>query len=101
VPLLVDAGTADAPFCATVWKNGARVGLVTSGGFGHRLPRSIALAYVRADLAVEGTTVEIDILGERRAATVAREPMYDPHNSRLKDVHAEPIRGSLSEAALG
>ncbi len=85
VPLLLDeAGDADAPACASVWQNGALVGLVTSGGFGHALGRSIALAYVRSDLAQPNTRLEVEVLGERRAATVAREPIYDPENARLK-----------------
>jgi dimethylglycine dehydrogenase len=85
VPLLLDeAGDADAPACASVWQNGARVGLVTSGGFGHALGRSIALAYVRSDLAQPDTRLEVEVLGERRTATVAREPIYDPENARLK-----------------
>ncbi len=82
VPLLVEAGAEDAPFCATVWQGARRVGLVTSGGYGHRLGRYIALAYVAAPLAVEGTALEVEIYGERRAARVAREPLYDPDNER-------------------
>ncbi len=85
VPLLLEeAGDADAPACASVWQNGARVGLVTSGGYGHAIGRSIALAYVRSDLARPDTRLEVEILGERRAAVVAKEPIYDPENARLK-----------------
>ena len=52
VPLVLDeAGDADAPSCAAVWQNGTRVGLVTTAGYGHAIGRSIALAYVRSDLA--------------------------------------------------
>ena len=85
VPLLLDdAGDADAPACAGVFADGARVGLVTSGGFSHTLGKSVALAYVRADLATPGTRVAIDVFGQRRAAVVAQEPLYDPTNARLK-----------------
>jgi dimethylglycine dehydrogenase len=85
VPLVLDdAGDADAPACAPVWQDGAIVGLVSSGGYGHTLDRSLALAYVRADLAVPGTAVDIEILGERRPARVGREPLYDPENARLR-----------------
>jgi dimethylglycine dehydrogenase len=85
VPLLLDeAGEADAPTCAPVTRNGEIVGLVSSGGYGHTLKKSIALAYVRSDLAKPGTALEIDILGEKRAATVAQEPLYDPANERLR-----------------
>ncbi len=84
VPLVVDAVDADAPACATVFHDGANVGLVTSGGYGHALRQSIALAYVHRDLTAPGTEVEVDILGERRPAVVAAEPLYDPGNDRLK-----------------
>jgi len=85
VPLLLeDAADADAPPCATVWQGEERVGLVTTGGYGHSIGRSIALAYVRRDLSAPDSRLEIEILGERRAAVVAREPIYDPTNARLK-----------------
>jgi dimethylglycine dehydrogenase len=84
VPLIVDADDADAPACAGVFQNGERVGLVTSGGYGHALGHSIALAYVRPDLTEPGTALEVEILGDRRPAVVATEPLYDPDNARLK-----------------
>ncbi|MPZ11890.1 MAG: FAD-dependent oxidoreductase [Kiloniellaceae bacterium] len=84
VPLVVEAGAEDALFCATVWQGARRVGLVTSGGYGHRLGKSVALAYVAAPLAVEGISLEVEIYGARRAARVTREPLYDPDNERLR-----------------
>ncbi|MDE2251514.1 MAG: GcvT family protein [Gammaproteobacteria bacterium] len=84
VPLVVDAGDADAAAVSIVYRGGEVVGLVTSGGYGYRLGCSIALAYVRTDLAVPGTELEVEILGERRRAVVGREPLYDPDNLRLR-----------------
>jgi dimethylglycine dehydrogenase len=84
VPLLVEARDADAQAVSVVYHGSENVGLVTSGGYGYRLDRSIALAYVRTDLAAEGTELEVEILGERCRATVGREPLYDPHNRRLR-----------------
>ena len=84
VPLLVDADDADAAAVSIVFRRDEPVGLVTSGGYGYRLRRSIALAYVRADLAAPGTELAVEILGERRRAVVAREPLYDPENLRLR-----------------
>ncbi len=84
VPLLVDARDADAAAVSIVYRGEEAVGLVTSGGYGYRLNRSIALAYVRSDLAVPGTQLEVEILGERCRALVAREPLYDPENLRLR-----------------
>jgi dimethylglycine dehydrogenase len=84
VPLRVEARDADAAAVSIVYRGNERVGLVTSGGYGYRLDCSIALAYVRADLAREGTELEVEILGERCRALVGREPLYDPDNRRLR-----------------
>jgi dimethylglycine dehydrogenase len=85
VPLTLDEeGDADAPSCAPVLLRGENVGLVTSGGWSFTLNKSVALAYVRSDLAKSGTKLEIEIFGERRVATVGREPLYDPENARLR-----------------
>ena len=40
---------------------------------------------VRAGLAVPGTALEVEIFGERRAATVHdSRPLWDPDNLRIK-----------------
>ena len=84
VPLLVDAKDADAAAVSIVYRGQDVVGVVTSGGYGYRLNRSIALAYVRTDLTAPGTQLEVEILGQRCRAVVAREPLYDPDNLRLR-----------------
>ncbi|MHA1547379.1 MAG: aminomethyltransferase family protein, partial [Alphaproteobacteria bacterium] len=84
VPLLLDATDNAAPYLATVWQGTDRIGLVTSGGYGHRIDRSIALATLRTDQCEAGTKVEVEIFGQRVAAIVAEEPLYDPTNERLK-----------------
>jgi len=83
-PLLVEAGDEEAPYLATVWKGDERVGLVTSGGYGYRIDKSIALATIRTDLVKEGEEVEVEIYGVRRKAVVAAEPLYDPDNDRIR-----------------
>ena len=60
------------------------VGLVTSGGFGHRTGKSIALGYADTELSEEGRELLIDIFGEKRKATVVPEILYDPENERLR-----------------
>ncbi len=84
VSLIVDAGDADAPSSSIVYKGDEAVGVVGSGGYGHRIGRSIALAYVRSDLAAPGTQLAVAILGARCPAAVAASPLYDPGNTRLR-----------------
>ena len=85
VTLVVDAGDADAPYMSMLWHDGAIVGETTSGAWGYRVNASIALGMVRADLAVLGTEIEVEIYGERRRAEVqADAPLWDPTNERLR-----------------
>ena len=83
VPLVVET-EVEAPFCASVFAGGERVGLVGSAGYGHTLQKSIALAYVESGLATPGTALEVEIFGAHHAAVVATEPLYDPDNLRLR-----------------
>ena len=85
VTLIVDAGACDAPYMSTLWHGEEKVGETTSGGWGHRIGKSIALGMARADLAVEGTELDVEIFGERRRAAVqADRPLYDPDNLRMR-----------------
>jgi dimethylglycine dehydrogenase len=85
VTLTVEAGEADAPYMSTIWHDGAIVGETTSGGWGYRVNASIALGMVRADLAVPGTELEVEIYGERCKARVEEDqPLWDPANERLR-----------------
>jgi dimethylglycine dehydrogenase len=82
---LVEAGDCDAPYMSTLWHDGVVVGETTSGGWGHRIGKSIALGMVRADLTAPGTRLEVEIFGERFAATVEPDqPLWDPQNERLR-----------------
>jgi aminomethyltransferase len=59
-----------------VFKNGERVGAVTSGTFSPSLEIGIGMAYVAAELAEPGTELEIDVRGRRRPALVGSKPLY-------------------------
>jgi len=84
VTFVVDALDADAIGDEPVWQDGKVVGWVTSGGYGHCAAASLALGYVPSALAVPGTRFEIEILGERRAATLVAKPLYDPPGERMR-----------------
>ena len=63
---------------------GAIVGRATSGYYGHVLKKSLAIGYVKPDFAAVGTRLQIEILGERKEATVLVDSPYDPENNDLK-----------------
>ena len=62
---------------------GNEVGRVTSGGFSPSLQRPIAMAYVAAALASEGTAVKLEQRGKLFEATVAPMP-FVPHRYHRK-----------------
>ncbi|MGB5864922.1 MAG: glycine cleavage T C-terminal barrel domain-containing protein, partial [Sulfitobacter sp.] len=85
VTMIVEAGDQDAPYMSTVYHNGEVVGETTSGDWGYRIGKSIALGTIRADLAVAGTVLDINIFGRMCKATVqADQPLWDPENERLR-----------------
>jgi glycine cleavage system aminomethyltransferase T/glycine/D-amino acid oxidase-like deaminating enzyme len=63
--------------------NGEVAGRVTSGGYGYTVERSIAYAYLPAEVEL-GTAIEVDIFGEWIAGKVAREPLFDPKGERIR-----------------
>ncbi|MCZ4282834.1 FAD-dependent oxidoreductase [Kiloniella laminariae] len=76
----------DARGSEPIYLNGEMIGRVTSGGYGWRTGKSLALAMVRPDLADIGTELEVYILGDLYKATVIEESPYDPENKKLRAV---------------
>jgi 4-methylaminobutanoate oxidase (formaldehyde-forming) len=64
--------------------DGRVVSYVTSAGYGYSVGRGIVYGYLPAELAAEGTPLEVEYFGERHPATVTSEPMWDPKGERLR-----------------
>jgi dimethylglycine dehydrogenase len=84
VTLEVDAVDADASGFEPVWREGRRVGFVTSGGYGYRLGKSVALALLDDDFAGEGTELSVHIVGVERPARVIAASPYDPEGKAMR-----------------
>ena len=81
---VVEATDADVWGDEPIWKGGEVVGFVTSGGYAHYVEKSLALGLVPVEMAVDGAEFEIEILGERRPARIAAEPLFDPKMERMR-----------------
>jgi dimethylglycine dehydrogenase len=82
--LIVDVDGVDAHGLEPVYAGSERpVGYVASGGYGHTIERSIALAYLPVEHAAVGTELTVGILGDRRRAVVSEQPLLDPAGERL------------------
>jgi dimethylglycine dehydrogenase len=81
----VDALDADCIGGEPVFAEERVVGVTSSGAYGHRTGRSLALAYVEEAMSSQGQKMEVEVLGERRPLTVLEAvPVYDPSNARLR-----------------
>jgi dimethylglycine dehydrogenase len=84
VCMVIDAQSSDPWGYNPIFQGEKRVGMTSSGGFGHRVGKSIAFGYVPPTLTAPGTQLEVEVLGDKRKATVTGMPLYDPKNERMK-----------------
>jgi 4-methylaminobutanoate oxidase (formaldehyde-forming) len=72
-----------------VLRDGEVVGYVRAASYGWTLGASVGLAFVSAVEPVTSAWLdagawEVDIAGERHAASVSLRPMYDPTSARVR-----------------
>lgn len=79
-----DVDDADALGSNSIFKDGKPVGRATSGNYGFRIGKSLAIGMVAPELGEPGTSLEIDVLGKRHPATIIGECPFDPKNERLR-----------------
>ncbi|HEX2447779.1 MAG TPA: FAD-dependent oxidoreductase, partial [Methyloceanibacter sp.] len=94
LPRLFAGFTADSSVILlgreTIYRDGERVGWLSSGGYGYTVGRSIGYGYVRdpengVDHAkVLSGSYELEVATERVPAEVFLDPLYDPAMSRIK-----------------
>jgi dimethylglycine dehydrogenase len=82
--LEVDAADADASGYEPVWSKGKRVGYVTSGGYGHWVKKSLAMALIQPELAKPGTALSVHVVGVERPAKVIAPSPYDPEGKAMR-----------------
>ncbi len=83
--LIVEGADQEPRSMSTIRKDGAVVGEVTSAAYGYRVDASIAHAVIRADLAVAGTELYVEVFGKTcRAIVQPAGPLWDPENARVR-----------------
>ncbi len=73
----------------TIYRNGQRVGWLTSAGWGHTLATNIGYGYVRHPDGVDDDFLfagdyELEVATERLPCRIHRGPLYDPKMERVK-----------------
>lgn len=60
------------------------IGWAQAGAYGFSVQKSIAYAYLPVEFAAVGTQLDVELIGERVPAIVARDPQWDPKSARVK-----------------
>ena len=84
VTLDVDSCDSDACGFEPIWKNGKRVGFITSGGYGHRVQKSLAMGLINTDLAESGEEIDVHIVGKEKKAKIIPVSPYDPKGELMR-----------------
>jgi heterotetrameric sarcosine oxidase gamma subunit len=72
-----------------IYRNGASVGYIRAGGYGHTLGGAVGLGFVENEAGVspdyiESGDYEIEVASVRYPAAASLRPMYDPKNQRVR-----------------
>ncbi len=85
VVLEVETTNADASGGEPVFTpDGAPVGRVSSGAYGHSVSASIALCFIKTEHIKPGAQFNVAILGQPHRARLLDEPPFDPAGARLR-----------------
>ena len=73
----------------TIYRDGERVGWLSSAGVGYSIGKPIGYGYVRRptvltpSMAMSGN-YELDVAGKRVPAAIALQPFFDPRGARIR-----------------
>lgn len=72
----------------TIYRNGERVGWLSSGGFGHTIGKPIGYGFIRRagvdETFMSSGSYELEVASERVPARLHLGALYDPTNARIK-----------------
>jgi dimethylglycine dehydrogenase len=81
---VIEASNADVIGDEPLFHNGEVAGFVTSGGFAHASDKSVAMGYVRAELADEPDGWSVELFAEMLDARMQKQPLFDSNSSRMR-----------------
>ena len=64
--------------------DGSCIGTITSGGWGFRTQKNIAMGFVDPDFDKLGESLLVEVIGEPVQATVVEADLYDPEYKRIR-----------------
>ena len=73
----------------TIYRNGQRVGWLSSGGFGYTINKSIGYGYVRSKFVIDKNYIlegsyELEVATKKIKCNVHLDSLYDPQMLKIK-----------------
>ncbi len=84
VVLAICGNDADCVGDEPIFKGAEIVGFVTSGGYGHTVEKSLAIAYIDSTALTTGGDYAVEILGEQYPAALQTQAAYDPAGTKMR-----------------
>ena len=84
VLITIDSDKAPAQPGESMFLNQDVVGTITSAGWGHRVKKNLAIGYLQPHLAIPGTQLSVNLVGETANATVTEGCLYDDKHQIVK-----------------
>ena len=84
VTMVIEVDGIDVCSDEAILKDGKAVGYVSSGGYAHRVQKSMAMGYVETEHARAGALLQVEILGDFYNAKVLGGPIYDPNGANMR-----------------
>ncbi len=85
VTMTIDVDGIDVSNDEAILNGDEAVGYVSSGGYAHRVGKSMAMGYVNTDHALPGSELKVEILGELYDAEVLGGPVYDANGANMRN----------------
>ena len=84
VTMTIDVDGIDVTGDEAILKDGDAVGYVSSGGYAHRVQKSMAMGYVATEHSVPGSALDVEILGQMYRAEIQGAAVYDANGANLR-----------------
>ena len=84
VTLEIENAVAEASGYEPIWLGDKRIGMTTSGGFGHSVNKSLAMALIKPEFSIPGSKLKTHIVGVEKECTVLEQSPWDPTGGRMR-----------------
>ncbi len=84
ITLTIEVDNIDVSNDEAILHDGSAIGYVSSGGYGHRVKKSIAMGYVKSEFAKPGQNLKVEILGQFYDGKVLGAPLYDANGANMR-----------------